>query len=433
MRVTVIGAGYVGLTSALALAHFGNEVVCLERDGARLRALGSREDPLGEPGLAELLTTTTARFAESDRAMADASVVLVAVGTPMRADGHADLAQLDLATRTVAAGASAGAVVLVRSTVPVGTCDRLQSSALVRQLVVSNPAFLREGQAVADTFAPDRVVAGGPVEARATVRSLYEPILAGRALPPDVERGPERPSFLWMSARSAELAKYAANGFLATKLSFANEIANLAAVVGADARAVLEAMSLDPRIGRHHLRPGLGWGGSCFPKDSRALEMMADGHGYEFLVLKAAIEQNRRQLRRLVRAIAAETSASATIAILGLAFKAGTSDTRESPAVALAHELLESGRRVRAYDPMVRASPAAVPGIELFPDSVAACEGADAIVVATEWPEFASLDLGALRRVSRGDLLFDGRSITDPEAVAAAGFRYRGFGGNEAD
>jgi UDPglucose 6-dehydrogenase len=426
MRLTVIGAGYVGLTSALAFASVGHEVVCVERDPDRFARLLRREDPLGEPEVGDLLRVTSVQFVESDPDLDRADVVLVAVGTPMRPDGHADLTQVDEVARDVAYGARPGTVVAIRSTVPVGTCDRLQTGTLRHQLVVANPEFLREGRALADTFAPTRIVAGGPPPARAIIEALYAPLRnRGR-------RASDFVPFIWTTSRSAELAKYAANGFLATKLSFVNEIANLADVVGADAESVLRAMALDPRIGAGHLRPGLGWGGSCFPKDTRALAALAAGEGYDFIVLRAAIEQNNRQLAHFAFIIERETPADATIGLLGLAFKAGTADTRESPALALARRLARRGRRVNAYDPAVRSTQdraiARVDG-----DALAACTEADAVVVATEWPQFAALDLCALRQVTRGDLLVDGRGVIDPVRAGAAGFRYRGVGGPSTD
>jgi UDPglucose 6-dehydrogenase len=420
MRVTVIGAGYVGLTSALVFADGGHEVVCVERDAPRLARLRRREDPLGEPGVASLLESTTARFVADDAELHQAAAIVVAVGTPMGRDGHADLSQLLDACLGIAGRARPGTVAVVRSTVPVGTCDRLQAGALRDLVVVANPEFLREGRALEDSLWPTRIVVGGPVSARPVLEALYAPILGrsrGRAVAP----------MLWMTTRSAELAKYAANGFLAAKLSFVNELANLAEVVGADADAVLGSMSFDPRIGSGHLRPGLGWGGSCFPKDTRALAALAAGEGYDFIVLKAAIEQNNRQLARFARIIERATSRNAKIALLGLAFKAGTADTRDSPALALAHRLARAGRTVHAYDPAVRRlADAAI--AQVAPSPGAACTGADAVVVATEWPEFAGLDLVALRGLMHGDLLVDGRGVIDPERALAAGFRYRGIG-----
>jgi UDPglucose 6-dehydrogenase len=425
MRLTVVGAGYVGLTSALAFASVGHEVVCIESDPVRLARLLRREDPLAEQGVEDLLRVTPLRFVEMDQDLDRAEMILVAVGTPMRKDGQADLTYVDAVARDIAYAARPGTVVAIRSTVPVGTCDRLQTGSLRHQLVVANPEFLREGRALADTFSPTRIVAGGPSAARATVEALYTPLRERRG------RAADFVPLIWTTSRSAELAKYAANGFLATKLSFVNEIANLADVVGADAESVLQAMALDPRIGAGHLRPGLGWGGSCFPKDTRALAALAAGEGYDFIVLRAAIEQNNRQLAQFAETIERETRPDATIGLLGLAFKAGTADTRESPALALARRLARTGRRVNAHDPAVRSAPD--PAISrVDPDAIAACTDADAVVVATEWPEFAALDLCALRLVTRGDLLVDGRAIVDPARAAAAGFRYRGVGGLSA-
>ena len=427
MRVIVIGAGYVGATSATVLAYLGHEVTCVERDPARLRQWRSRTDPLQEPGLEELLRTVDVGFVDRPSDIALADVVVVAVGTPMGPTGMPDLEQIEAAAAEIARHAKDGTIVLMRSTVPVGTCDRLQQGELSRMQVVSNPEFLREGHALHDALYPDRIVAGGPPAARAAFEKLYGKIING--LPQSPGPGGRQPvPLLWMSARSAELAKYAANGFLATKLSFVNEIANLAHTVDADASAVLGSMGLDPRIGPQHLRPGLGWGGSCFPKDTRALQAIADGVGYDFVILRAAIEQNARQLSRFAEAIERALPRAGTVALLGLAFKAGTPDTRESPAVALARRLRRAELRVRAYDPAVRQLPEA-PDIQLRSSVAQACDGADAIVIATEWPEFAELDLAELRRVVRGDLLFDGRDLVSPATAAAAGFRYRGLAG----
>jgi UDPglucose 6-dehydrogenase len=431
MRVTVIGAGYVGAVSAAVLAYLGNRVTCVERNAARLEAWRSRTDPLCEPGLDDLLRRVDVSFVPDASDVATADVILVAVGTPMRSDGRPDLDQVDAAAAEIGALARPGTVVLMRSTVPVGTCERLQDGPLSAQRVVSNPEFLREGHALRDAFFPDRIVAGGPPDARAVVEQLYRRIVERRALPEDLgaDGGADVPvPFCWMSAASAELAKYAANGFLATKLSFANEIANLAQAVGADASAVLGSMGLDPRIGWQFLRPGLGWGGSCFPKDTRALQAIADGMGYDFLVLKAAIEQNARQLRGFAAAIERALSPGSRVGLLGLSFKAGTADTRESPAIALARLLLHAGFAVGAYDPAVRDLPAES-GIRVSSAIDGACEAADAVVIATEWPEFAQMDLHHLRRVTRGDLLFDGRSVISPASAAAAGFRYAGPAG----
>jgi UDPglucose 6-dehydrogenase len=289
---------------------------------------------------------------------------------------------------------------------------------------------LREGHALEDALSPDRIIAGGPTEARSVVEALYHGIIEAHGGREDQAYARQVP-FLWMSARSAELAKYAANGFLATKLSFANEIANLAHVVDADASAVLRSMGLDPRIGAQHLRPGLGWGGSCFPKDTRALQAIADGAGYDFVVLRAAIEQNARQLARFADAIDRTVPRGGSIALLGLAFKAGTPDTRESPAVALGRLLVQRGLRVRAYDPAVPELPSE-PALVVESSVANTCADADAVVIATEWPEFATMDLRALRQRTHGDLLFDGRDLISPAAASAAGFRYHGISSRSA-
>lgn len=427
LSVTVIGAGYVGAVSAAVLGYLGHRVTCIERDAARLDRWRRHEDPLGEPGLAALLGKAGVRFVDEPRSIGTADVVVVAVGTPMGRWGRPDLAYVEAAADQIGASAAAGAVVLMRSTVPVGTCDRLQRGPLRRLRVVSNPEFLREGHALKDSFLPDRIVAGGPPDARQVVESLYRRIIDGADLPGS-DRRPRPVPVLWMSSRSAELAKYAANGFLATKLSFVNEIANLAQAVGADAEAVLNSMGHDPRIGAQHLRPGLGWGGSCFPKDTRALQALANGEGYDFVVLQAAIRQNRRQLRRFAGAIERAVPAGSKVGLLGLAFKAGTPDTRESPAIALARLLVRKGLQVNAYDPAVRELPEE-PDVLVCSSIVAACENADAVAIATDWPEFAEVDLGALRRATRGDLLFDGRSLISPQAALSAGFRYCGLAG----
>jgi UDPglucose 6-dehydrogenase len=345
----------------------------------------------------------------------------------MGSGGVPDLSQLDAAVEQIGAFARDGTVVLVRSTVPVGTCDRLQSGPLRHLCVVSNPEFLREGHAVHDALFPDRIVAGGPQEARPVVEELYRRVIEGQ-VSFGGNGGVRSVPVFWMAARSAELAKYAANGFLATKLSFVNEIANLAHAIGADASAVLGSMGADPRIGPQHLRPGLGWGGSCFPKDTKALQSIADGAGYDFVVLRAAIEQNARQLCRFAAAIEQALPEGSAVALLGLAFKAGTPDTRESPALALARLLMRAGLRLSAYDPAVRQLPDE-PKVVLRSTILEACRDADGVVIATEWPEFADMELAAVRRVTRGDLLFDGRDLIAPSRAAAAGFRYQGLSG----
>jgi UDPglucose 6-dehydrogenase len=431
MRVAVCGAGYVGLASAVTLAHMGHEVRVLDRDRARIDQLAAGVDPLGEPGMREGLRGQRLSFTTDPRAAyRDVDAVMIAVGTPPLSSGSADLSQLESACATLAEEAGA-CPVLIRSTVPVGTGDSLQAGTLRRFRVISNPEFLREGRALADSLNPDRVVAGGSAEERDAVRKLYAQIL-DRTFSPlgSVVADARDVPLLWMDRRSAELAKYAANAFLATKLSFVNEIANVAAQVGADIRAITGAIGTDPRIGPAFLRPGIGWGGSCFPKDTRALAAFALESGYDFRVLRAVIEQNNAQLDRFFEMIRAEVGrrGSVRIGLLGLAFKAGTSDLRESPAVALAERLIRAGWHVRAFDPAVPQGSSGLPeSVELVTSMKDAADGADALVVATEWPEFAAADYSALRAVMRGDVVLDGRCIVDVDRVRAAGLRYVGI------
>lgn len=431
MRVSVVGAGYVGIASALSWAACGHAVRVLDIDPERVRSLAAGVDPLGEPHVGALLAEMQVDFmTDPGRALERADVVALSVGTPMTPHGAADLSYLHAASETVASHAR-GAHVLVRSTVPVGTADKLQRGALRENEVVSNPEFLREGHAIKDSLQPDRIVAGGSPRARAAVEDLYGPIVT-QTFRTRADIGPRdgpRPLF-WMDRRSAELTKYAANAFLATKLSFVNEIANVAAHVDADIRAVTGALAADPRIGASYLRPGIGWGGSCFPKDTRALAVFAADSGYDLIVLRAAIEQNNLQLQRFFHLIGAEFRGreGVRIGLLGLAFKGGTSDCRESPAVALAELMVAEGWHVRAHDPGVRVAAPPIPAeVEVVGTALEAARGADALVVATEWPEFASADLAALAAAMRGDLLFDGRCIMNPDATTAARLRYRGI------
>lgn len=430
MLIAVAGAGYVGLSSALAFAVSGHDVRVFDRDHARVDRLRRGEDPLAEPFVEELLGTFSDMTFTTDprAAFRGVDAVAVAVGTPTTSRGEADISQLLIVADTVAREAPQ-CHVLIRSTVPVGTGDRLRREALRRFRVVANPEFLREGHAIEDALYPDRIVGGGDAEDEPLVRALYEQILEQR-FPPRGALVPRtaHPRLLWMDRRSAELAKYAANAFLVTKLSFVNEIANVAAAVHADIRAVTEVLASDPRIGSAYLRPGIGWGGSCFPKDTRALVAFAAESGYEFTILRAAIEQNNKQLLRTYEELATELEGrvGVRIALLGLAFKAGTADCRDSRAIALAELFLTRGWEVHAFDPGVVSSPFVPPAVQVKRTAIEAADGADAVVIATEWPSFAALNLEELRRVMRGNLVYDGRCILEPDAVAAAGLRYRG-------
>jgi UDPglucose 6-dehydrogenase len=381
--------------------------------------------------LVEMIERGTITFTtDPQKAYDGAEAILIAVGTPTTPQGHPDLSQLESAVDAIAATARTCAVI-VRSTVPVGTGDRLQAEALSRFVVIANPEFLREGHAIEDSLRPDRIVGGGNDNARDLLAALYRRVIdqsfapVGALLPAE-----NAVPFFWMDRRSAELAKYAANAFLATRLSFVNEIANVAAQVGADIRAITRVIGADPRIGPAFLRPGIGWGGSCFPKDARALAEFALDSGYDFMLLRAVIGQNNQQVARSAALIreALGARSDTRIGLLGLAFKSGTADVRESPAIALANLLLAEGWAVRAFDPRVATGTAGVPeGIEIVSSIEAAASGADALVIATEWPEFATADFAALARTMRGDLVFDGRCIADPARVTVAGLRYLGI------
>ncbi len=426
--MAVVGAGYVGLSTALVLEHIGHEVRVVDADLDRVLLLQRGRDPLGEPHVSKLLDRTNILFTADPRvALARREAILLAVGTPRLSDGRADLSAVFSAAGDIARHA-APVPVLVRSTVPVGTADRLQAGILTSFRVVSNPEFLREGSAILDALRPSRIVAGGALEDRSTVEELYGSILRQDYAPfGALKAGPDPVPFRWMDRRSAELTKYAANAFLATKLSFVNEIANVAGVVGADIRAIIGALGLDPRIAPGFLRPGIGWGGSCFPKDVKALEAFANDEGYDFTLLRAVIDQNNGQVERFLALMASELSRvpSPHIALLGLAFKAHTADCRESPAVALANLMADRGWQVTAYDPGVATRPGDLsPSVRVATTAAAAAVGADALVIGTEWPEFADAELGTLRAAMRGDALFDGRCIIDPARSAAAGLRY---------
>jgi UDPglucose 6-dehydrogenase len=325
-----------------------------------------------------------------------------------------DLAQVEAAAKTISEHARSGAVVLIRSTVPVGTSNALQLDPLAKQLVVSNPEFLREGHALADVLAPSRIVAGGPEGAHDTVSAYYAAATQATGC-----------ELYWTDARTAELSKYASNAFLATKLSFVNEIANLAAALHADGATAIRIMAADPRIGAAFTRPGIGWGGSCFPKDTRALHALAAESNYPFVLLSAVIQQNRDQLAKFVDAILRRTRRGDAIAVLGRAFKPLTSDTRESPALELARALTAAGRSVVAFDPAVPSLPDD-PAIRVARDAYSAVRSADAVAIATDWAEFADLDLPRLRAEMRGALLFDGRGQITPRDAEAAGFSYVG-------
>jgi len=451
LKVSVIGTGYVGLTTAVALAYIGHEVIAVDKDPAKIEALKSGKPPIYEPGLAELLQLVHGRIhftGNVEEAVPESEVIIIAVGTPSRPDGNADTSYVEEAAREVAQAMRDGHTytVVIKSTVPIGTNRRaahvvgrvLQERGISPKVFfASNPEFLREGQALYDFFYPDRIVVGAEQEKAVDVlRRLYRPILEQTFDPPDFlprPRGLPLPPLVTTDPISAEMIKYAANAFLALKISFINEIAGLCEKVGADVTEVARGIGLDPRIGPLFLQAGLGWGGSCFPKDTAALLAMAKEHGYEMPIVAAAREVNFRQRLRAVEKLqeALKGVRGRIIGILGLAFKPGTDDVRESPALDVIRILCERGAHVRAHDPMALENARRALNnleVEFFSDPYLLAEGAEALVVATDWPEYRDLDLDRLASVMRTPVLLDGRNLFDPNEAHKVGFLYLGIG-----
>ena len=435
MNVAIIGSGYVGLVTGACLADFGHAVVCVDSAAPRVEMLNAGEVPFFEPGLAEIVSRNrqagrlrfTTDLGEAVRA---STVIFIAVGTPEGANGEADVSQVGAVADELAAHLDGYRVIVTKSTVPVGTGAWLRDH-LTRRLgpaaefdVVSNPEFLREGSAVGDFLRPDRVVIGTTSErAAGLMRELYRPLYLIET--PIVVTGVE----------SAEMIKYAANAFLAVKIGFINEIANLCEGVGADVHVVAKAMGLDKRIGPKFLHPGPGYGGSCFPKDTRALAALGTRYDTPQRIVEAAIDTNTAQRRRLLGKIerALDGAAGREVAVLGLAFKPNTDDVRESPALYICRELVRTGARVRAFDPVAgRAAEAqledAGDALSFPADAYEAARGADALVIMTEWNEFRGLDLSRLRDLMAGRLIVDARNVLDPAQVLTHGFAYVGTG-----
>ncbi len=460
-NVGVVGAGYVGLVTAACLAHVGHRVRCLDRDEGRVAGLREGRIPVYEPGLDGLVergvNAGRLSFFGSEclpDVVRAADVVFIAVGTPQGEDGSADLSHVAAAARDLGrALAESGRrrerplVVVNKSTVPVGSGDYV--SVLVREgieeaggeakgegagfRVVSNPEFLREGSALYDSLFPDRIVVGTDSrKALEILRALYRPIIE-QSFPTEFDPRPKvAVPFVITDIVSAEMIKYAANAFLATKISFINEIANLCELVGADVSGVATGIGLDERIGPRFLKAGIGWGGSCFPKDVAALRAVAAEYEYEARLLSAAVEVNERQRKRVIQKLQGDlhTLKGKRVALLGLAFKPNTDDIREAPSLQMARLLASLGARVVGYDPVAgKAASRMCPSLKVVFDPYDALKGAHAAVVVTEWDEFRGLDLGRAASLMREPkVLVDGRNALDPAAVRSAGIRYRGFG-----
>jgi UDPglucose 6-dehydrogenase len=427
----MIGAGYVGLVSGVCFADFGHHVTCIDKDAQKVAALNRGEIPIFEPGLADLVEANVRqerlRFAVDTASVATAEAVFIAVGTPSRrGDGHADLSFVYDAVREIAPLLSAAAVVITKSTVPVGTGDEIER--ILREMrrdadieVVSNPEFLREGAAIQDFKHPDRIVVGtDDARARAVVAELYRPLYLNAS-----------PIF-YVNRRTAELIKYAANAFLATKITFINEVADLCEQVGADVNEVARGMGLDNRIGGKFLHAGPGFGGSCFPKDTTALLKTAQDHGVALRIVEAVASVNDQRKRAMARKVVAALDGSVrgkTIAVLGLTFKPNTDDTRDSPAIPLITALQDQGATVRAYDPagMEQAKPQ-LPDVHYCSGAYVAAEGAHAIVIATEWEQFRALDLNRLKTMMAQPVIVDLRNIYRDDEMKRAKFKYVAVG-----
>src|ERR1700754_4274500 len=432
MRIAMIGTGYVGLVSGACFADFGHQVTCVDKDGDKIAALRRGEIPIYEPGLDDLVARNFAAgnlafTTELSEAVGAADVVFIAVGTPSRrGDGHADLSYVHAAAREIAGALSGFAVVVTKSTVPVGTGDEVER--IIREtnpsadfVVASNPEFLREGAAIRDFKFPDRIVVGTSDErARKVLGDIYRPLSLNQA------------PLMFTARRTAELIKYAANAFLATKITFINEIADLAEKVGADVQHVARGIGLDNRIGTKFLHAGPGFGGSCFPKDTRALVKTALDHDVPLRIVESVLAVNDNRKRAMARKVASALGGSLrgkTIAVLGLTFKPDTDDMREAPSIPLVTSLLDMGAKVRAHDPVgMEAARRELPDIEYCDDPYACIKGADAMVVVTEWVQYRTLDLERLKREMKQPVVVDLRNVYRPEEMLALGFTYESIG-----
>jgi UDPglucose 6-dehydrogenase len=432
MRVAMIGTGYVGLVSGACFAHFGHHVTCVDKDADKIAALERGEIPIYEPGLTELVRSNArdgrlAFTTELADPVTAADAVFIAVGTPSRrGDGHADLSYVYAAAREIAAGLQGFTVVVMKSTVPVGTGDEVE--AIIREqrpdadaCVVSNPEFLREGAAIRDFKHPDRIVVGTEnARGREVLAEIYRPLYLNAA------------PILYTDRRTAELIKYASNAFLATKITFLNEIADLCEKVGADVQEVARGIGLDNRIGSKFLHAGPGFGGSCFPKDALALIKTGQDHEAPLRILETVVAVNDQRKRAMARKVAAALGGNLrgkTVAVLGLTFKPNTDDLREAPAIAVITALQDMGAKVRAYDPAgMKAAKSVLSGVTYADNPYGCAEGAHALVIVTEWEQFRALDLGRLKAVMAQPVVVDLRNVYRPDDLRKHGFVYQSVG-----
>ena len=432
MNICVIGTGYVGLVTGTCFADFGVSVTCVDKDASKIRMLEAGEIPIYEPGLKELVEKNVKEgrlsfTTDLSEAIRKSLVVFIAVGTPPKEDGSADMVYVEEVARTIAANLNGYKVIVTKSTVPVGTGKLIEKIIMGAQPeghkfdVASNPEFLREGSAIEDFMRPNRVVIGARSEqAVAIMKDLYSPLYLI-----------ETP-FVIADIETAELIKYASNAFLATKISFINEMANICEKVGADIHMVARGMGLDHRIGSKFLHPGPGYGGSCFPKDTSAITKIAKEHGYTFRIVETVIEVNRLQRARMmdkIKAIVGEPK-GLTLGVLGLTFKPNTDDIRDSPAIDIVDMLVKEGASIRAYDPagMEHAKKVLPSAVKFCHDPYEAAKSADALVILTEWNQFRKLDIARIKQLLKSPKLIDLRNVYDPASMKRMGFEYVSVG-----
>jgi len=452
MRIAVVGSGYVGLVTGVCFADLGHEVVLVDNDEKKLEALRTGEVPIHEKFLPELLAKhrgNRIKFSGDLQSATRASeAIFIAVGTPATESGDADMSYVESVAREISGAVDGYKVIVEKSTVPVFTNNWIRTIILRNGAdpelfdIASNPEFLREGTAVPDFLYPDRIVVGAENERAAEVmRKIYDPLTSGwyygrgDAIPrPDRAMSPTQapPRLIITTAQSAEMIKHASNAFLAMKISFINAVASICEAVGANVQEVCDGIGADSRIGPRFLNPGIGYGGSCFPKDLLAFRAVAKEGGYDFRLLEEVIRINEEQRRRFLKKVRSVlwTLRGKRLGVLGLAFKGGTDDIRESPALLLVEELLREGCQICAYDPaaMDRAREILPAGVEFATDAYHAAKGADAVLLLTEWEEFAALDLERLRGVVRYPIVIDGRNLYDPATMMAHGFSYYSIG-----
>ena len=434
MQIAVIGTGYVGLVTGACFAEFGVNVVCVDKDEKKIGTIKNGKLPIYEPGLDALVTKNVREgrleFAtEIKPAVEHALVVFLAVGTPASGDGSADMSQIEDVAFEIAKSLNGYKVIVTKSTVPVGAASRIRKIIEENRdvpnkfSVAANPEFLREGAAISDFMKPDRVVIGcREEEAIAILKDLYRPLFLI-----------ETP-FVITTPESAEMIKYASNTFLATKVSFINEVANLCELLGADVHDVAKGMGMDSRIGARFLHPGPGFGGSCFPKDARAMAALARSVEYQMKIVEAAIEVNDKQKESIIERVRRllPDLRNKTVALLGLSFKPDTDDMRESPAIRIVADLQAEGARVRAYDPAaMELARRLLSDVDYCTDEYDAARGSDGLIVVTEWNQFRNLDLNRLNQVMREPNVIDLRNIYEPEMMKTAGFKYLGMGRND--